>query len=573
MWTTGRSHGIPLTVEELCPDFYRLLKLLGLEHIVQLKGTVRIVLFLCCIISLGFSGIWIADIVQFTCFNSTPWTDEGLAQYTCLYQGVGSLVFLVMFKDSFAALCYYDDAGEELREQKKQMLCELKQQVSDVLARATKRASELCGLLSVELGREVECYIGLLKQILRILQNTDPESALNERLLIAMSRHLHDLRRPALFHFHKLIKLTGNDNDFLKDALRKEHGQSMVQLLVGCRAGDPRTDALPRTETLDVEGREFFRALVPFQLQGSTGSCLKFCCCYRRSRQPRLARASTSMVMTLGVPERQSLQSELRDLTPEEKERSPQLVVLKPVNLVLKWFSLLNSKLPDSSTDFKTGFSTAKDVDASMQGQGIGEHIDTLGKQSRIERVLYHLQNSPKYRSFLLGTFFCAAYTLFYAHMCHKLIDMLLAGECKSLVFLECIGALFRKVFGLCCMACYVWSMIMVIWNIDHLDAVLDLHMEMQELQDFKEEIEKLNAHAFTQGRNRVSMIQDIAQCLYSKKHIVDEFVKTTYGDRVPLSRFEELVRQLEGERNTLQTGPARTRREEESQPLMHEAP
>mmetsp|Transcript_76279 Transcript_76279/g.135109 ORF Transcript_76279/g.135109 Transcript_76279/m.135109 type:complete len:567 (-) Transcript_76279:41-1741(-) len=566
MWGTGRALGLPLTVEELCPDFYRLLKLLGIEHIVQLRGTVRIVLFLSCIISLGFAGIWIADLIQFTCFNSSPWTEEGLAQFTCLYQGIGSVVFLVMFKDSFAALCYYDDAGQELKQQKKQMMSELQQQVCDVLARATKRATELYGLLSVELGREIESYIGLMKQILRILHKTDPESALNRRLLIAMARHLHDLRRPALFHFHKLIKLTGNDNAFLKDALRKEHGQSMVQLLAGWRAGDPRTPALPRTETLQEDG-DLFRALVPLPLEGLTGSCLKFCCCSHRSREPRrLERVSTSKAMSLGFPERQALQSELRDLTPEEKERSPQLVVLQPVNLVLKWFSLLNSRLPNDSTDKETGASV-------LHGQVNAEHLESLVQQSRVEWVLHHLQNSPKFRSFLWGTFFCAAYFLFYAHMCHKLVHMLLTGECGGLMFFQCSNALIKKLFGLCCMACYIWSMLLVIWNIDHLDAVLQLHMDMQELQDFKEEIEKLNAHTFGRGQNRLSMIQDIAQCLYSKKHIVDEFVKTTYGDRVPLSKFEDLVRQLEGEHITLQTDPPQARREEEFQPLMQQGP
>ncbi|CAE8629797.1 unnamed protein product [Polarella glacialis] len=59
-------------------------------------------------------------------------------------------------------------------------------------------------------------------------------------------------------------------------------------------------------------------------------------------------------------------------------------------------------------------------------------------------------------------------------------------------------------------MVCYFISLGVVLWNVERLDAVLQVSEEIEELQDFKHQIDHLNAHDLSEEDSSVSMLQTV---------------------------------------------------------------
>merc|ERR1712007_299499 len=95
---------------------------------------------------------------------------------------------------------------------------------------------------------------------------------------------------------------------------------------------------------------------------------------------------------------------------------------------------------------------------------------------------------------------------------------LLRKGQCKGLVFISCVGAWVRYFSGLCAMACYVTSLAVVLWNIERLDAVLTVQEDIHEFEDFKRQIDHLNAQVLADEDSNVSMIQSIETHLSEQK-------------------------------------------------------
>merc|ERR1712187_1075584 len=134
-------------------------------------------------------------------------------------------------------------------------------------------------------------------------------------------------------------------------------------------------------------------------------------------------------------------------------------------------------------------------------------------------------------RYMALGNFFCFLYLLFYVISLKKGLLYLEEGKCMG-EELACTGASIRKSLGACAMVCYIVSMTIVLFHLDRVDNVMAAQEELQDLEDFKHEIDKLNAHAFTSGDSkssggteRISMMKDIADELDKKKQLIDEFI------------------------------------------------
>merc|ERR1719265_2925084 len=69
------------------------------------------------------------------------------------------------------------------------------------------------------------------------------EAILYEQLVIAMATHLHNLRRPGLRQFSKVIQISGDKK--LMSKLSEEHRQSMINLLA-----DSSPEGMPLTSSL-----------------------------------------------------------------------------------------------------------------------------------------------------------------------------------------------------------------------------------------------------------------------------------------------------------------------------------
>merc|ERR1712238_360548 len=100
---------------------------------------------------------------------------------------------------------------------------------------------------------------------------------------------------------------------------------------------------------------------------------------------------------------------------------------------------------------------------------------------------------------------------------------------------IACFVALLRKVFGMLAMACYMVSLGVVLWNVERLDAVLQVQEEIHEIEDFKRQIDQLNAHDLTDEDSSVSMIQSVEKALTEQKRLVAAFFNSAWGESVPL--------------------------------------
>mmetsp|Transcript_114786 Transcript_114786/g.244995 ORF Transcript_114786/g.244995 Transcript_114786/m.244995 type:complete len:574 (+) Transcript_114786:50-1771(+) len=525
---------VPL--DTLFPAAHRWLQVLHLEHVLEFKSATKVMLMLSCLISLGFSVSWLLDIAQLTCFATSPWTREGVGSWTCLHQLVGGIILLFMFRHSAMALAYYDEDGDALRQRKERSLSELEKQCGDVLVRATSQAKQLCGMLSADLDEKVNEHVGRLQTILgKIEHDADPEAQrIYERLVIQMAHHLHNLRKPAIEHFEKLIALSGQAQ-FLQDALDRERHQSMVELLSG-KHGLPRTETVHSDPELGVLSGRFGRSDDGLHLW-------VFGCCHpHHGRAAREPQKNNSVDLKFCLPTEADLQNELRELSPEERRKSPEKVVLRPMRLVLRWFGKIE---PEKDGGFCGG--SAK--------RPLVWETDQREWYDQLEAVFTHLRNSPFYRCMLFGIVASVGFFAFYWHMTGTLISLLRNGDCHGLTSISCISALFRQVFGLCAMACYAASLVVVVWNVERLDAVLQVQEEIHDLEDFKRQVDHLNANVLSDEDSSVSMMQTIEQHLAEQKRLVVAFINDSWGGTVQLSKYDHLAAELEGALATSRSG------------------
>eukprot|EP00929_Paragymnodinium_shiwhaense_P095837 TRINITY_DN5714_c0_g2_i1.p1 TRINITY_DN5714_c0_g2~~TRINITY_DN5714_c0_g2_i1.p1 ORF type:complete len:543 (-),score=107.90 TRINITY_DN5714_c0_g2_i1:522-2150(-) len=493
-------------VERHFPSIARWLHIFGADDLLDIADSrLRLMLFGSCLISF-FTGIaWIMDFAQFSCFQASPWTMGGIHEHTCLYHLVGGCVMIFMFFHSLTALLYYDEDGEELRQKKERALADLEKQCVDVLQRATGQARKLCGLLSADLGDKVREHVNRMRTILDKVKN-DPsimraDSGLHTKLVTSMAHHLHRLRQPALVQFEKLIALSGQSN-FLVHTLDHERQQSMVQLLVG-------QESLIRTETMEASAADFFRGLLTFGQD-----------------QPLLARAN-SVNSRLKLPSEFDLREELVEASSNECTNSPEKVVLRPLRLVLRWFEKIEAKTIGKSR--------------AIPGRVV---YDSTAQQ--VGAVLQHLQKSPMYRMMLLGIACSVAFTFIEFSMMMNVIHNMRQGKCPGQYVVPCFFALGRNVVGMLAMLCYSVSLAVVLWNVDRLDAVLQVAQEMQELEDFKRQVDHLNAHDLHDEESSVSMIQIVEAQLTEQKHLVSGFFNKCWGKPVTIADYQALADDLE---------------------------
>merc|ERR1711953_1338355 len=103
-----------------------------------------------------------------------------------------------------------------------------------------------------------------------------------------------------------------------------------------------------------------------------------------------------------------------------------------------------------------------------------------------------------------------------------------------------------RQLVSMVAMACYTVSLGFCLWNVERLDAVLQVHEELHELEKFKIQVDQLNAHELGDEEASVSMIEMIEAQLAEQKRLVETFFNKAFGRTVQLADFEELADLLE---------------------------
>jgi len=530
---------LKVPLDKIWPTGHRWLVVLHMDHLLEIKSNVRLMLLLSCAISWGYCISWLLDIVQLTCFTVAPWKEEGIGKWSCIVYLFGGIALAFMGQHSAMALAYYDEGGEELRERKERYLNEMQKQTADVLTRATGQAQKLCGLLSTDLGEKVNEHVFRMRTILqKIEKDRNPQAKrIYDDLVFQMASHLHSLRQPAMTHFETLIKLSGQTY-ILECALKQLRHESMVQLLTG------KTSGVPRTSTVHSDTEEGVMGMLDGVIgqHRSLHDALCCGCCHPGPAQvsgPQALQRATSVDTYFTVPNEHDMQEQLRPLTVEEQKKQPEKVVLQPLHLVLRWFEKIAPKQqPEATSTLRPRPGSASPLSPVME-----EARDAAGQ---VREVVRHLRRSPFYRCLLLGICCSIALFCFYAHMLGVCFDVMKKGECHGQLIFACFFALMRKLFGMCAMVCYAGSLGVVLWNVDRLDSVLQVQDEIHELEDFKRQIDQLNAHDLAEEESGVSIIQNVEKALAQQKMLVAAFFNSCWGESVPLSEFEHLAQDLE---------------------------
>jgi len=524
---------VRLPLEAVWPTGFRWLQAFHMDHLLDITG-LRFMLLVGALISGLFGFTWLLDAIQLRCLQHTPWSDEGVGKYSCLVKAVGGVMLLMMFRHSVVALAYFDEDGDRLQRRKERYLDEMTKQVGDVLLRATTQAQTLCGMLSAQLDEKVGEHVRRMQRILQQCEKLPSAEATSVYMRLAelMALHLHQLRKPAIDHFQKLIALSGKAF-FLEETLQQQRHTSMVKLLTVNSTKIGRLD-LPRTETAD-EDPEMALLMGVHLVQGAQRWCT---CCYKRKSSAESSRPqrTTSFDQTFSLPSHDDMADELREPTVEDMKNYPEAVVLRPVKLVLKWFEKIepmHSRKGDPRAEVLRGIPPGGSPNAAM---------------GHIKGVFIHLRDSPLYRSLLVGIIFSIFLFIFHLHLLGVVFVLLREGnECASTTFVMCSVEFLRVLSVLVGMACYCCSLLVVLWNVDRLDAVLQISEELHELHDFKAQIDVLNANDLADEDSDISMLQIVERSLARQKRIVAEFYNNAWGDSLQdIRSFIQLTHDLE---------------------------
>lgn len=542
--------------EKLFPTTFRWLEVMHLDHIMDFSSPLRMMLAVSCLISLFFGISWLMEFLQLSCFVATPWTKEGVGMYTCLWQLIGGIVLLSMFQHTAVALFYYDDDGDQLREKKEAYLEELQKDCSQVLQRANAQAQKLCGMLAADLGDKVADHVDHCTKILGKLKQ-DPSfgsELVYERLATQMAHHLHRLRQPAIDRFEKLIALSGQS--FLAEILRSERRESMLLMVTGgTMGGNKGGHGMVRTETAgsDLEEEGFhmgaYRSQFSIRYFDCCGSPFSQCAFDGDQTHPK---TPSSVDRRIRLPTEADLQDVLKDFGASARHLSPEKVVLRPLRLVMRWYEVVDemhgagkSTAPTSPAGGAAYFNQQLTRPFAPLAQEL-----QLGQQDvgdRCGRIWEHLWKSPMYRCMLLGMVCSFAIFWFYLHMLWTVVGLLReGGECRFPTLFACLGAFAHYLVGVLAMLCHTIAIGVVLWNIDRLDAVLQAHQEIGELEDFRRQVHKINAADINDGDDTVAMVEVVLQQLAEQKKFVNEFYNKSWGGSVQLADFDALATKLE---------------------------
>eukprot|EP00929_Paragymnodinium_shiwhaense_P035222 TRINITY_DN19044_c0_g1_i2.p1 TRINITY_DN19044_c0_g1~~TRINITY_DN19044_c0_g1_i2.p1 ORF type:complete len:530 (-),score=106.19 TRINITY_DN19044_c0_g1_i2:77-1666(-) len=504
-----------IPVERCFPGLYHWLEALHLDYLIEIHSPMRVMLFLSCLISLSFSLIWLMDVAQLNCLETTPWRDRGWGDYTCLYKLVGGVGLLFMFQHSATALAYFDDTGDDLRAKKEKLLTEVQKQCEDVLKRTTGQAKQLIQRLSSSLSQRVHEHVSRQRQLLEVLHKRG-DTALREELLKEMAYLLHYLRRPPMHKLAKLIDVFGSSGDELRAALNEERHSSMVDLLGGSASN-------ARTMTLEPDAESPILSLparVALSPQSSLGGVLRL--------------PGTDAF----------LGGELRPLSLQEKAEAPEKSVLRPLHLVLKYLEKLEENHKKAASPHK------------LEGVAIPQ-VNHWRQQ--LSKVLRHLGESTFYRSIFFGWIFSLLLLVFYIERLLAMIHVLHANECHGVEWCTCVFAFVRQSLGLLAMLCYVVSLFVVIYNIDRLDAVLQVQEELRHVEGFRRHIEVLNATELSEERS-IALLEEVDTALRAQERPVSTCYDKAWGQPWETSpspaEYQELLARLQEERRKMKAEP-----------------
>eukprot|EP00439_Symbiodinium_sp_Y106_P085590 s176_g29.t1 len=518
--------------ERLWPDAHWWLRVCHLEHLVEFSF-LRLMLFIGSVISGVFGLTWLLDVMELRCFENKPWTQEGAGKYTCSVKFLGGLMMLMMFWHSVMALIHFDKNLDRLKQDRKQCIDDMNSQIGVALTHATSQAKRLCELLEIQLVQQVRGHIHKMRNILQKCEQFCPEEFSN--LVELMGNHLHCLRKPAMKKFEKLVLAFNQEAVFydLTQTLRQQKQTSMVKLLT-IQSEHARGLQLPRTKT--AHDPEAARPLLDQDqqlAQGIESWCSSISRGYRKKR--RTSKTPTSSLAQVAFSHDEKLKELLQEPTEEDMRSKPEAVLLRPVSLVLNYFEKIQPFVHGEPLHAED-----EEVTIGTPSQEENPYVKQANK------VYVHLTDSPLYVSVLVGVVCSVALLLFHFHMAIVVLHVIRTGDhCSSLGMWSCSMELVRVITVMTGMLCHTVSLLVILWNVDKLDQVLELTEDIKEFKKTKDQIESLNKNDLADKDLDMKTLEDAHKCLQGQSGIVDEFFLRHTGQQLDVGDFRSFMEEL----------------------------
>lgn len=493
----------------------------------------RLMLFIGSVISGVFGLTWLLDVMELRCFENKPWTQEGAGKYTCSVKFLGGLMMLMMFWHSVMALIHFDKNLDRLKQDRKQCIDDMNSQIGVALTHATSQAKRLCELLEIQLVQQVRGHIHKMRNILQKCEQFCPEEFSN--LVELMGNHLHCLRKPAMKKFEKLVLAFNQEAVFydLTQTLRQQKQTSMVKLLT-IQSEHARGLQLPRTKT--AHDPEAARPLLDQDqqlAQGIESWCSSISRGYRKKR--RTSKTPTSSLAQVAFSHDEKLKELLQEPTEEDMRSKPEAVLLRPVSLVLNYFEKIQPFVHGEPLHAED-----EEVTIGTPSQEENPYVKQANK------VYVHLTDSPLYVSVLVGVVCSVALLLFHFHMAIVVLHVIRTGDhCSSLGMWSCSMELVRVITVMTGMLCHTVSLLVILWNVDKLDQVLELTEDIKEFKKTKDQIESLNKNDLADKDLDMKTLEDAHKCLQGQSGIVDEFFLRHTGQQLDVGDFRSFMEEL----------------------------
>jgi hypothetical protein len=158
------------------------------------------------------------------------------------------------------------------------------------------------------------------------------------------------------------------------------------------------------------------------------------------------------------------------------------------------------------------------------------------------------LLSSPLCKSLLFGLLTSFLLIGFYLFTGYMTLARWMEKDCDYYCQLDAVNDLIRKFIGMCCSACQAGALIVIICNLPSLDAILILKQTVQEFEDVKRSVDKLDMIVESGAKEEIAL-EEIIQEINGLIVVTGAFVRDLANRKIlPREAFTVLLQELKGE-------------------------
>lgn len=570
-----------------------------LDHLLEPRGFVHVVLMLCLSISLAFGVMWGADVAQLYCLQSVPWNEgiSSLGYATCLWEAIGCILFLRNAFDMMLIVAYYDEDGHALLTKRRKKLHALIRQCKESLVRMQrimgdmqmKRIEDMASLINLHITDQQDILVDLRRSWKDAEQGNweSPDAQqIFHTLVVQMAEYMDEPNR--LVASMQLMtppkgKLFEDEADQEQDEWLERMEQIVRFLLSDPSLTDQQNPVIERWKSSQLWKRK--------PLESLRGSC-KEIASFMFFCLGSMCMCSVSMMATnessrglVVFDDEEDLKATMqarmltRDFTKNVSNASQEslwqdagMYVLAPVRTAIQ--SINHIKIDEDYEDHEQGIPKVPQAPTLRwfgMGSPFAEHENLAGVYPRTVRCgcLWVRILSRVHRRLLLGVCVTFIYLLIYALIFKRLFEDIFVidgSKCRDSAEKnwECKVALVRRLFGITALVIYLGTVVFILGHFDRFDNVMQVEMDILELQDFKMDMEALDSEMFGVSDEASGLLDEVKARLQRRLRIMQKFKRNRNAKTLP--EYEALSKRLATATEELQELDRRRRGNKEAE-------